>query len=144
MKKFFYILIVTSSASAASPAFAQTQPLDPVVFVANFYRFGLIIAGTLAFAVIVWAGIKYTLSAGNPSAQGDAKSWIWSALMGLLLLAGAYLVLSTISPNLVNLHIGQLKKLNTSTTTPQPPPPTTPSPSPSPVPFCDPATEICF
>src|SRR6266481_6247020 len=90
---------------------AATQPLDPVTFVASFYRFALIIAGTLAFAVIVWAGIRYSLSGGNSSSQSEAKAWIWAALSGLLLLAGAYLLLSTISPNLVNLHIGKLETL---------------------------------
>src|SRR6266481_6914069 len=90
---------------------ASTQPLDPVTFVASFYRFALIIAGTLAFAVIVWAGIRYSLSGGNSSSQSEAKAWIWAALSGLLLLAGAYLLLSTISPNLVNLHIGKLETL---------------------------------
>ncbi len=70
----------------------------------NFYSFALAIAGILAFGVIVWGGIKYATGGGNPSAESDAKSWITGALLGLLLLAGAYLILQTVNPALVSLQ----------------------------------------
>ncbi|MDR3582022.1 MAG: hypothetical protein P4L67_01980, partial [Candidatus Pacebacteria bacterium] len=57
------------------------------------------------FGVIVYGGIRYMTSAGNPSGQGDAKDWIQAAIMGILLLAGAYFILKVINPNLVNLTL---------------------------------------
>ena len=81
---------------------------SPGAFVANFYQFALMIGGVLAFGVIVFGGIKYMSSAGNPSGQSEAKEWIWGALTGLLLLAGAYMVLKVVNPQLVNLNIPTL------------------------------------
>lgn len=51
-------------------------------------------------------------AAGNPSGQSDAKEWIWSALLGILLLAGAYMVLNVINPNLTTLSLPTLTPAN--------------------------------
>jgi len=77
----------------------------PGAFIADFYQYALMIGGILAFGVIVYGGIRYMTSAGNPSGQGDAKEWIQAAIMGILLLAGAYFILKVINPNLVNLNL---------------------------------------
>jgi hypothetical protein len=77
----------------------------PGAFIADFYQYALAIGGILAFGVIVYGGIRYMTSAGNPSGQGDAKEWIQAAIMGILLLAGAYFILKVINPNLVNLNL---------------------------------------
>jgi TRAP-type C4-dicarboxylate transport system permease small subunit len=90
---------------------ANSTSSAPGAFIANFYQFALMIGGILAFGAIVFGGVKYTASAGNPSAQSDAKEWIWGALTGLLLLAGAYLVLYTINPQLVNLNLPTLSQV---------------------------------
>lgn len=100
-------------AAAALPALAQVKistnipgpaPAgNPCGFVVNFYIFSLWISGVLAFGAIVYGGVKYTLAAGNPSAQNEGKEWIKGALLGLLLLVGAYIVLNTINPDLVKL-----------------------------------------
>jgi hypothetical protein len=121
-------------------AFAQTQistsipgnnanstSSAPGAFIANFYQFALMIGGILAFGAIVFGGVKYTASAGNPSAQSDAKEWIWGALTGLLLLAGAYLVLHTVNPQLVNLNLPTLSQIVASSNAPTPTPTSTPS-----------------
>jgi len=71
-----------------------------------------LIAGLLAFGAIVYGGVKYVTSAGNPSSQGEAKEWMWSALLGLLLLICAYLILATINPNLVHLDLPTLSQVN--------------------------------
>lgn len=72
----------------------------PIGFVQQFYNFGLMIGGVLAFGAIVYGGIKYTFAAGNPSGQSEGKEWIKSAILGLLLLALATLILKTINPTL--------------------------------------------
>jgi hypothetical protein len=85
--------------------------------VANFYQFALMIGGILAFGVIVYGGVKYAASAGNPSAQGDAKEWIEAALLGLLLLVGAYFVLSVVNPQLLNLNLPSLTPVDLTVVT---------------------------
>ena len=83
----------------------------PIAVVFNFYQYALMGAGLIAFAMIVYAGIKYSLAAGNPSGQSDAKNQIFEALLGLLLLLGAYVVLITINPDLVRLSLPALEKI---------------------------------
>ena len=84
----------------------------PGAFIANFYQFALIIGGILAFGVIVYGGIKYMTSAGNPSGASEAKEWIEAALLGLLLLGGAYFILSVVNPQLLNLNLPALSGAN--------------------------------
>lgn len=107
MSQFSFISIahavtISTAIPGANPNSSSTSP---GAFVANFYSFALIIAGILAFGVIVYGGIKYMASAGNPSAAGDAKEWIEAALLGLLLLAGSYFILKVVNPQLVDLNL---------------------------------------
>lgn len=90
----------------------QPASAGPAGFVANFYEFSLLISGVLAFGAIVYGGIKYVAAAGNPSGQSDGKEWVKSALLGLLLLGGAYLILRTINPELVSLKIAGLPNVS--------------------------------
>ena len=83
---------VSSNIPAISP-----KP-GPLGAISNFYEFGLILGTVLAFGAIIYGAVKYTVSSGNPSQQGDAKEWIKQALLGLLLLAGAAFILQTINP----------------------------------------------
>src|SRR3989338_2590012 len=69
----------------------------------NIYRFSFLVGGILAIGLLVYYGIKYTISIGNGAMVDDAKDGIKQALYGLGLLASAYLILSTINPELVNL-----------------------------------------
>jgi hypothetical protein len=90
----------------------------PGAFVANFYQFALMIGGILAFGVIVYGGVRYMASAGNPSGQSDAKEWIEAALLGLLLLVGVYFVLSVVNPQLLNLNLPTLTPVDISSIAP--------------------------
>lgn len=73
-------------------------------YVARLYQFGLMIVGLIALGGLVFGALKYTLSAGNVVTQQDAKDQILAAIYGLLILLGAYLILATINPDLVNLR----------------------------------------
>jgi hypothetical protein len=84
----------------------------PGGWVAGFYTFALLMSGILAFGVIVLGGFYYATSAGNPSRQGRGRELITSALLGLLLLAGAYVILYTINPGLTNLQLTSLPPIH--------------------------------
>lgn len=86
--------------------------ISPQAMVAGIYQFALLIGGLLAFGAIIYSAIKYALSAGNPTGQGDARSGITDALLGLLLLMAAYLILNTINPNLTKLYLPPLQQLD--------------------------------
>lgn len=124
MKKLHYFLIwVLAGAAFAPVAHGATISMNipgtvpnststPGAYIANFYQFALMVGGVLAFGVIVYGGVRYMASAGNPSGQSDAKEWIEAALLGLLLLVGAYFILNVINPQLVNLNLPSLTPVN--------------------------------
>lgn len=111
------VLAATLSVSSNIPGLSNVTSSGPGSWIRSFYTFTLIIGGILAFGAVVYGGIKYATSAGNPSAQSDGRSWIWSALIGLLLLAGAWLILNTINPNLVKLQNPTVNKLTATPAT---------------------------
>ncbi len=126
MKKTSFILYSLFIIPAV--AFAQGICPDgsaPGECVNNFYKFALLISGILAFGAIVYGGVKYTFAAGNPSGQSEGKEWVKGALLGLLLLGGAYLILRTINPELVDLSLAELPGL------PAPAPAPAPGPAPA-------------
>lgn len=84
----------------------------PAGYIARLYTFSLMIAGLLAFASIVYGSVKYILSAGIVSMQTEAKEQITQAIFGLVLLLGAFIILYTINPNLVNLRNPSLEVIN--------------------------------
>lgn len=79
-------------------------------YVDFLYGFSIAIAALLAVIKIVVAGVKYMLSS-LPGTKGNAKDEITGALLGLLLILGAYLILNTINPALTKTTVS-FDKLN--------------------------------
>ncbi len=77
---------------------------DPAGYVSRLYTFSLMAAGIVAMGALIFGAVKYILSAGNIVSQQDARDQMTSAIWGLMLLIGAYLILYTINPDLVNLR----------------------------------------
>ena len=104
---------VTSYPIPCNPNFGGC-PSDqtPAGYIARLYQFGLMIAGLAAFGSIIYGSLLYVLSAGNVGSQQDARDQITQALLGLTLLLGAYLILYTINPELVNLKNPKMEPIN--------------------------------
>ncbi len=98
--------------SSSLPGMPANATSSPGAFIAGFYQFSLMISGLLAFGVVVYGGVKYMTAAGNPSGQSEGKEWIQSALLGLLLLGGAYFILQLINPALLNLNLPNLQPVS--------------------------------
>lgn len=105
MMKLLYFLFIlfrfapSVEAEFISPNIPAFSPEGGILGqISNFYQFGLLVGGLLAFGAIVFGAVKWTTSAGNPAQISDAKQWIRQALLGLLLLAGAALILRTLNP----------------------------------------------
>ncbi len=75
---------------------------DITAYLQNIYSFGIAIAGALAVIVIVVAGIEYMMSDAFTT-KADAIGRIKAAFYGLGLALGSYVLLYTISPELVKL-----------------------------------------
>ncbi len=107
VSKAYAVATITVNGNIPGPNNISTT--GPGGFVANFYLYALLVSGLLAFGAIVYGGVKYATGRGNPTAESEGRSWITGALWGLLLLAGAYVLLRVINPALTNLNaINQL------------------------------------
>src|SRR3989344_5403340 len=104
---------------AATAAFAQGGnfvPLSPIPNVIegsspNFgtlfnglFKLLIVGAGVTAVVVIGWAGIAY-MTTESMEAKHEAKDRILDAGIGLLIALSAFLILSTINPNLTRLDV---------------------------------------
>ncbi|MBI2038525.1 MAG: hypothetical protein HYT19_01205 [Candidatus Nealsonbacteria bacterium] len=68
-----------------------------------FFNFSIAISGILAFAMLIYGGVRYVSSVGNPAIQKDARDIISSAILGLLLLLASVLLLQIINPDILTL-----------------------------------------
>ncbi len=76
-------------------------------FIKYMFNFGIAIAGLVAFISFVYGGVMYVASAGNPGKLTDALGQIRASLLGLGLLLGSWLLLTTINPQLVILELSK-------------------------------------
>jgi len=72
--------------------------------VSNTYTWALGIGGMVALGIIIFGGVLYSASGGNPGRIEEAKKWIQHALFGLALLLSSYLLLNFINPDLTSLE----------------------------------------
>jgi len=85
---------------AAQVALAQSEQdvSDLYSILGSFYRNFLLPIGTvLAGLVIVFGGITYAASGGDPTKAQNAKSYIFGAISGLVLLILASFIIQTIT-----------------------------------------------
>lgn len=115
IRLLFIIMFLFASALPVFGAEVDLQTIkfptgvqSPAQYITNIYRFSLGAAAITALAVIIFGAVEYAVSAGNPARISDAKSRIFNALWGLVLLFGAYLILNTINPELVVLREPEL------------------------------------
>lgn len=129
------LLPLAATAAQRLPTLAGEAPPQTTEGLVRYaYIASLVVGAVLAFGILVWAGILYITSAGNPSRQQEARAWISSAVLGLLLLLGAYLILNTINPALVELRFPSLSPVSTPSSQPSTPAPTSPIPPGIPTP----------
>src|SRR3989338_7039476 len=75
------------------------KPLLPD-FIKYLYTFSVLAAGLLSMGSAVYGGFRYMTSGVNPTAQGEARAQITGGILGSLVILGAYILLSTINPQL--------------------------------------------
>lgn len=70
---------------------------------ADTYKFIAGIAGIAAVVVMMAGGYVWLFAGGNASKVGEAKSLMTSAVLGLVLVLGSYMILNLINPELIKL-----------------------------------------
>lgn len=100
-----------------TPTFDQTTaPIAEYVNV--IYKYAIGVVGIIAAVVLMWGGVIWLTSAGNNSRVGEAKAWIGSALTGLVLALGSYMILYQVNPDLVAFkpqRISEVEKIKIAT-----------------------------
>ncbi|MBU1028768.1 pilin [Patescibacteria group bacterium] len=84
-------------------------------YLTGVYKYAVFFASILAAVMLMIGGIQWLTSAGDSGRVGVAQKRITNATIGLVLILGSYLVLSTINPDLV-----ALKPLRIATVPPDP------------------------
>ena len=79
-----------------APAITNDSPL-PVYF-KYFFVLAILTAGIMGVLSIVYAGVKILVSAGNPTAIGEARERIFNSILGIILLMFSIVILNTINP----------------------------------------------
>lgn len=117
----------TPGASAGVPGtVSDYTPLEPLKagfssyrnfsdYLGTIYKLTITIGALIAVVMLVTGGVRYMLSEGFTDID-KAKLRIRSALWGLLVLVGSFLILYSINPNLLNFNllIPPLKQQNAS------------------------------
>jgi hypothetical protein len=68
----------------------------------QIYTWSLGIGALLALLMMIIGGYYYMTASGNAEQASKGTEYIWGAVIGLVILFGAYLLLNTINPDLVN------------------------------------------
>jgi len=70
-------------------------------YIIGIYNYAIGIIGILAVLGMAIGGVMWIMSAGNKTMVGEAKSWITSSLLGLVLALGSYTLLYIINKDLI-------------------------------------------
>lgn len=70
-------------------------------FIRYIFTLAISFAGLLAFGALIYGGIRYLTSAGDPTKMSDGKDQAMAGFLGLIILLSSYLILNTIDPQLV-------------------------------------------
>src|SRR3989344_8754039 len=117
-----YVPLAPIPGLTTRPSADFVGPLPEVTlasYLRNLYTFGIGAAVALAIIVIMFGGIEY-ITSGSGDGKSGGKERIQSAILGLLLALGSYIILKTINPDLLNLtfKLDLLKVEETPTTPP--------------------------
>lgn len=85
-----------------------SEGADLTVLIQYLYEWGIALGGIAVFVMLIFAGIQYMTSSGNPTKMQEALQKIRSSALGLVLLLGSWLILNTINPELTSLNMPEL------------------------------------
>ena len=80
-------------------------------YILYLFKIAIAIAVLLAVVMVTWGGFKY-MTVESVTGKSDAKETIQNAILGMLGALGSYLILYTINPQLVDLNLVAVPKLN--------------------------------
>lgn len=99
MKKLIVLQsIFLTSLVVATPAFAQSAEVGQIQsFIQEVIQIMVTLSGFIAAGFIVWGGVGYITSSGNPEALEKSKKTILYSAVGLTLVLGAFVISNMVS-----------------------------------------------
>ncbi len=99
MKKTVFIQVfILTFFLLASPAYAQSADVEKVkTFIQSVIQVLVTLSGFVAAGFIVWGGVGYITSSGNPEALEKSKKTILYSAIGLTLVLGAFVISNIVS-----------------------------------------------
>ncbi|MBI2278769.1 MAG: hypothetical protein HYU81_01755 [Candidatus Brennerbacteria bacterium] len=85
---------------------------DIAGYLIRFYQFAIAASGILAVGLIAVGSIYISTAGGSADRQSEGREMITSALWGIVLLFGSYLILRTVNPRLVSLANPTIEKVD--------------------------------
>ncbi|GEM_PF-4323274 len=77
-------------------------------YIAYIFNAAVFLVGGLLFASLIYHGVLYMLSSGDPGKAGAAIGGVKSAFVGAVILVFSYLILQTINPELLDVDLEDL------------------------------------
>lgn len=111
---FIFLLLFLLGANFVLAQGNETGSLSGYIkYIVNFL---IMLSGVVAFCALIYGGILYLTSVGDPERIRKAKDQIFASLLGLFIVLLSYIILTTLSPQLVILKTGlekipELKKI---------------------------------
>jgi len=81
-------------------------------YISAFFNFAVPGTAILAVVVMMYGGLVWLTSGGSVERIGVAKQYISGALSGMVLLLASYLILNTVSPDLVSLQFPDITDIS--------------------------------
>ncbi|MBU3934877.1 hypothetical protein KKC00_02880 [Patescibacteria group bacterium] len=80
-------------------------------YVKYVFTFSVALIGLVIFGVLIYNGILYLTSAGNPGKMTEARKGIFCGFLGGLILLSSHLIFNTINPQLMIMELPKIKLL---------------------------------
>lgn len=80
-------------------------------YVEYIFRLAVVIIGLIVFGILIYNGVIYLTSAGNPTRLSEARNGILAGLLGGVILLSSFLIFNTINPQLVVLETAEMEPL---------------------------------
>lgn len=104
------VIFATDSSTVRNLQYLLEAPIGTITKIDNLVQYILLLyniavsaAGIIAVVVIMFGGFMWAVSAGNEQRITSAKETIVSAVIGLILVLGSYVIFNFINPQLLNL-----------------------------------------
>ena len=78
-------------------------PYDPIGFVGKFYGIGLAMIGMVGLAFLMIGGYQIMTSRGNPEQLQTGKSYIFYAIIGILLAIFGYVFIEIVAVDILRI-----------------------------------------